>query len=102
MSFYSGLQRLLGPPRKPQEDSALVQGPQGLHPINADIANFRGGQLQPFGRGPEDEYTPAAALERTGYINPQVTQHMAYRQGGYPQLQAQPNPLDALRRLLGL
>lgn len=29
--------------------------------------------MQPFGMGAEDDYTPAAALEQTGYYNPQVT-----------------------------
>lgn len=57
----------------------------------------QGGQMQPFGRGYEDEYTAAAALENTGYYNPQVTQNTVFRQGGYnPQQQD-----DSLRRLLG-
>ncbi len=37
--------------------------------------------MQPFGIGAEDDYTASEALHKTGYINPQVTQHGLFLQG---------------------
>ncbi len=54
--------------------------------------------MQGFGRGQEDDYSPSAALENTGYFNPQTTQHGAFRQGGLGNQQIQQ---DLIRRLLG-
>lgn len=54
--------------------------------------------MQPFLPSQEDDYTPAAALENTGYFNPQTTLY------GYAQQDArffpQQDPNYALRRLL--
>lgn len=59
---------------------------------------------QPVGAQYEDEYTPSAALENTGYINPQTTQNGMFRQpGGYnPQTSVDGSLYNDLRRRMGL
>lgn len=70
-------------PQKPQEDAGLVRGPQGLHPMNADIANFRNRPMQIGGQFAEDEFTPTDSLYNTGYYSPQVSQHGVFQQGNF-------------------
>ena len=59
------------------------------------------GGVQPFGQGYEDEYTPAAALEQTGYFNPQTAQNGQLLQGNTQYLQQVNDREGLLRKLLG-
>lgn len=74
-------------------------GQQNLGPA----VTFEG--MQEAGPRYEDDYTATAALEQTGYINPQTTQYGYKQQDGRPgsPLQANNRALqdDYLRRLLG-
>jgi hypothetical protein len=133
MNLLEGLQKLLGGvgagapvrgsknrgiggrrPGPSQMDRRFQQVNQSM-PFAQRLQARPSGRMQPFGVGYEDEYTPAAALERTGYINPQTTQHSLFIQpgvqprsglqvgygGGNPQTRSNPHQLTALRRLLG-
>lgn len=46
-----------------------------------DLVVITSHEMQPFGVGQEDDYTPSAYLEQTGYINPQTTVHRVFIQG---------------------
>lgn len=88
------------PMRQPAQGQQLrvQQDRAGNYPISQIAPGVVRQGIQPFGHGQEDDYTPSAALENTGYYNPQTTQHGAFRQGSFQNPQQQN---DLLRKLLG-
>lgn len=96
----------------------LLSGAKTAQPQQAapQLRVQQGQGMQPFGRGQEDDYTPSAALENTGYYSPQTTQHSGFNQQGGMPMQGVVDPMnyarqqsrymvpqqsDVLRKLLG-
>ena len=101
MSF---LDNILGRKRQEQPQSPRLKQAQPTQQNQLQVQQNPGMQALPAQY--EDAYTPSAALEQTGYINPQTTRHGGFMQEGQQPQQGifnpQQDPYSALRRLLGI
>lgn len=57
-----------------QEDAGLVNGPQGLHPMNADIASFRTRNPMPTMIQAPRTFWQNTDLRQRNMVNPQIDQ----------------------------
>lgn len=59
---------------RPQEDAGLVNGPQGLHPMNADIASFKTRNPMPTMIQAPRTFWQNTDLRQRNMVNPQIDQ----------------------------
>lgn len=77
------------------QPGSQVPGMQmGGYPQIGLLQAMSSGQMQPYGQGYEDDYTPLAALEQTGYINPQTSRNGMFQQNGGMPMQGMINPMN--------